>query len=228
MSYKALARAAKLITRDRTTRADIARRRIRRVRRLLRQVRELDTQITRLVAALGTSLTTIYGIGNLTAAEIIAEVGDAARYPTKARFAMANGTAPIEASSGRITRHRLNRGGNRQLNRALHNAAITPIARPGTEGRCYYKTAPPTRKNQKRSHPHPQTTHLRPGLDPPPTHHQHPPNPPSLDIGAHLSRSPDAEGRVAPIRTHPHIGRRQVSRRPPLRPSARKSRRTRA
>ena len=124
---------------------------------------------------------------HLTAAEIIAEVGDAARYPTKARFAMANGTAPIEASSGRITRHRLNRGGNRQLNRALHNAAITQIARTGTEGRCYYKTAPPTRKNQKRSHPHPQTTHLRPGLDPPPTQHRHPPNPPSLDIGAHRS-----------------------------------------
>ena len=64
LSPKALARAVKLITRDRTTRADIARRRIRRVRRLLRQVRKLDTQITRLVAALGTSLTDIYGIGN--------------------------------------------------------------------------------------------------------------------------------------------------------------------
>ena len=52
---------------------------------------------------------------------------------------MANGTAPIEASSGQVVRHRLNRGGNRRLNRALHYAAITQIARPGTEGRCYYE-----------------------------------------------------------------------------------------
>ena len=177
LSPKALARAAKLITRDRTTRADIARRRIRRVRRLLRQVRKLDTQITRLVAALGTSLTDIYGIGNLTAAEIIAEVGDAARYPTKARFAMANGTAPIEASSGRITRHRLNRGGNRQLNRALHNAAITPIARPGTEGRCYYerllqrgKTKKEAIRILKRRISDRVWTHLQPTTTTPQTH----------------------------------------------------------
>ena len=56
---------------------------------------------------------------------------------------------------------------------------------PRHRGTLLLRTAPPTRKNQKRSHPHPQTTHLRPGLDPPPTHHHHPPNPPSLDIGAH-------------------------------------------
>ena len=177
LSYKALARAVRLITRDRTTRADIARQRIRRVRRLLRQVRELDTGITRLVAALGTSLTDIYGIGNLTAAEIIAEVGDPARYPTKARFAMANGTAPIEASSGRITRHRLNRGGNRQLNRALHNAAITQIARPGTEGRCYYerllqrgKTKKEAIRILKRRISDRVWTHLQPTTNTPQTH----------------------------------------------------------
>ncbi len=177
LSYKALARAARLITADRTTRADIARRRIRRVRRLLRQVRELDTQITRLVAALGTSLTDIYGIGNLIAAEIIAEVGDAARYPTKARFAMANGTAPIEASSGRVTRHRLNRGGNRRLNRALHNAAITQIARPGTEGRCYYerllqrgKTKKEAIRILKRRISDRVWTHLQPTTNTPQTH----------------------------------------------------------
>ena len=52
---------------------------------------------------------------------------------------MANGTAPLEASSGRVVRHRLNRGGNRQLNKALHTAAIAQISHPGTEGRAYYK-----------------------------------------------------------------------------------------
>ena len=51
---------------------------------------------------------------------------------------MANGTAPLQASSGRVVRHRLNRGGNRRLNRTIHLAAITQIRRPGTEGRLYY------------------------------------------------------------------------------------------
>ena len=51
---------------------------------------------------------------------------------------MANGTAPIAASSGRVTRHRLNRGGNRHINKVLYTAALTQIARPGTEGRIYY------------------------------------------------------------------------------------------
>ena len=49
------------------------------------------------------------------------------------------GTAPLEASSGRIRRQRLNRGGNRQLNKAIHIAATTQIARPDTEGRRYYE-----------------------------------------------------------------------------------------
>ena len=57
----------------------------------------------------------------------------------KPRFAMANGTAPLEASSGRVARHRLNRGGNRQLNKALHTAAIAQIRGPRTEGHAYYQ-----------------------------------------------------------------------------------------
>ena len=80
-----------------------------------------------------TSLTGIYGIGALVAADILTETGNPARFATKARFAVANGTAPLEASSGRVARHRLNRGGNRQLNKALHTAAIAQIRGPGTE-----------------------------------------------------------------------------------------------
>ena len=60
------------------------------------------------------------------------------RYPTRHHFATANRTAPIPASSGRTVRHRLNRGGNRQLNRALYTIAITQI-RSDTEGRAYYR-----------------------------------------------------------------------------------------
>ena len=136
---KALNRVSRQIAKCPTARAQVAKSRIKNIRQLLRQVSGLDAQITCLMDALGTSLTGIYGIGTLTAAEIIAEAGEPGRYPTKAKFAMANGTAPVEASSGRVVRHRLNRGGNRRLNRALHYAAISQIARPGTEGRCYYE-----------------------------------------------------------------------------------------
>ncbi len=52
---------------------------------------------------------------------------------------MAYGTAPLEASSGRLRRHRLNRGGNRQLNKAIHTAAIAQISRTGTDRRNYYE-----------------------------------------------------------------------------------------
>ncbi|MBV9355270.1 MAG: IS110 family transposase [Chloroflexi bacterium] len=80
---------------------------------------------------------TITGIAELSAAEILAEVGDVQRFRTKAQFAMANGTAPVSANSGRTNRHRLNRGGNRQLNRILHFIALTQISR-SAEGRAYY------------------------------------------------------------------------------------------
>ena len=113
--------------------------RITHIRRLNRHIDQLSARIASEVSQRGTSLTDIYGIGPLTAAEIITEASDPCRYGTKARFAMANGTAPIEASSGRVVRHRLNRGGNRQLNKALHIAAIAQIRRPDTEGHAYYQ-----------------------------------------------------------------------------------------
>ena len=74
-------------------------------------------------------------------AHALAEQAEVARrppLPTRHHFATANGTAPIPASSGRTVRHRLNRGGNRQLNRALYTIAITQI-RADTEGRAYYQ-----------------------------------------------------------------------------------------
>lgn len=138
-SSKALERVSRLIRGDQTPRAQIIRRRVSHIRTLNRWIKEVTTQITDLVEASGTTLTSIYGIGVLTAAEILTEVGDPTRYSTKDKFAMANGTAPLEASSGRVVRHRLNRGGNRRLNRAIHIAALVQIARPGTEGRIYYE-----------------------------------------------------------------------------------------
>jgi transposase len=62
--------------------------------------------------------------GFIVAVKILGEVGDVSRLRSKGSFAMLTGTAPIEASSGKTKRHRLNRGGNRQLNYALHMMAL--------------------------------------------------------------------------------------------------------
>lgn len=148
-SPKTLTRISHLLRGDTTTRAQIARQRIRHIRTLTRQIDETTTQITTLIKTTGTTLTDVYGVGHLSAAEILAEVGNPHRYPTKAKFAMANGTAPLEASSGRTQRHRLNRGGNRQLNRIIHTAAITQITRPHTEGNTYYQRKLATGKTKR-------------------------------------------------------------------------------
>ncbi len=136
----ALSQVMKLISADRSVRAQIARRRITTIRRLRKHIADLDRQIGELAHQTGAqTLTAIKGIGTLAAAEILAQVGDPHKYRTKARFAAANGTAPLQASSGRISRHRLNRGGNRRLNRTIHIAALTQIRHTGTEGHNYYQ-----------------------------------------------------------------------------------------
>lgn len=71
----------------------------------------------------GSSLTSIKGLGPFVAAKILGEIGDVSRIRSKAAFASLAGTAPVKASSGQTTRHRMNRQGNRQLNRALHVVA---------------------------------------------------------------------------------------------------------
>ena len=153
-------RAARLLRGDPTSRALIARNRIKALRSLQRTIDGLAHEIRGAVDTTGTTLRRIDGIGHLVAADILTEVGNPARFGTKAAFAMANGTAPIEASSGRVRRHRLNRGGNRQLNKAIHTAAITQISRHHTEGRDYYQRCLDPRQDQTRSHPRPQTTSI--------------------------------------------------------------------
>jgi hypothetical protein len=90
------------------------------------------------VTASGTSLLELHGVGPIVAGFILGHVGDPARFPTPARFASYNGTAPIEASSGPRSRHRLNPRGSRKLNHALHLAAVTQV-RLDTPGRVYYQ-----------------------------------------------------------------------------------------
>jgi len=89
------------------------------------------------VAASGTTLTDIVGIGPICAAIIIGFTGEVTRFPTKGHFATYNATAPIEASSGPKAKHRLNPRGNRKLNHAIHIAAICQL-RYDSEGRAYY------------------------------------------------------------------------------------------
>ena len=79
----------------------------------------------------------MHGVGPIVAAYLIGYSGDIGRFPSAGHFARYNGTAPIEASSGTRIRHRLNPGGNRQLNHALHIAAVTQVGHD-TPGRSYY------------------------------------------------------------------------------------------
>jgi transposase len=72
------------------------------------------------------------------AAKLLGHAGDITRFPSRDHFASYTGTAPVEASSGDVRRHRLNRGGNRQLNTALHLIAVCQIRDP-SPGQSYYR-----------------------------------------------------------------------------------------
>ena len=133
-----LAAAHDLLDGDTSVRAELTRRRLQRLTSLAAEIAELTEQISDAVDQTNTGLRSIHGVGVLIAARILAEVVDVRRYPTRHAFAAANGSAPIPASSGRTVRHRLNRGGNRQLNRCLYLIALTEI-RCDTEGRAYYR-----------------------------------------------------------------------------------------
>jgi transposase len=110
---------------------------LRDVRTLDRKIADLNGRIEAEVEASGTTLTQIFGVGPILAARIIGTVGDVGRFPTKAHFASYSGTAPLEASSGEVVRHRLSLGGNRKLNYALHMVA-TCQARSDARGGTYY------------------------------------------------------------------------------------------
>jgi len=118
------------------------------VRRLDRGLSDLERCIREAIEQASTSLIGLFGVGPILAAKIIGEVGTIARFPTKAHFASYTGTAPIEASSADVVRHRLSRAGNRQLNHALHLIAICQI-RHDTEGRTYYRRKLAEGKSEK-------------------------------------------------------------------------------
>jgi transposase len=92
---------------------------------LSRRVAELDAEIARLLEPYGEPFPELIGAGPATTATLIAQAGDARRFRSDAAFARYGGAAPIPASSGTNQRHRLHRGGNRQINAALHRIALT-------------------------------------------------------------------------------------------------------
>jgi transposase len=89
------------------------------------------------VAAADTTVTDIQGVGPVVACYLIGHTADIGRFPSGDHYARYNASAPIEASSGPRPRHRLNPRGNRQLNHALHMAAVTQISHDGA-GQAYY------------------------------------------------------------------------------------------
>ena len=101
-------------------------------------LKDSRARITAAVAASGTTLTEIFGIGPIVACMLIGYSGDPTRFTTASRYAAYTGTAPIEFSSGGRVTHRLSRRGNRRLNHAVHCAAITQIRHRHSPGRGYY------------------------------------------------------------------------------------------
>jgi transposase len=105
--------------------ADIAAELIGRCRELTRRANQLEREIDKRVREFAPTLLLLVGCGALSAAKIIGEVATVSRFKSRDAFAMHNGTAPIPVWSANKERYRLNRGGNRQINAAIHRIAIT-------------------------------------------------------------------------------------------------------
>ena len=128
--------ARRLARQEQTVLVRIARELVGRCRSLslTRTVLELERELEKQTSA--TALLTLPGCGTLGAAKLLSEIGPIERFQTDAQLARHAGVAPLEASSGKHRRHRLDRGGNRQLNCALHRIAITQ-ARVHPPARAY-------------------------------------------------------------------------------------------
>jgi transposase len=108
------------------------------VRQLEERIATVEARIKTAVAQSNTTLLELFGVGPVLAARFLGEVGDIGRFPTKHHFAAHTGTAPLEASSGQVIRHRLSRAGDRKLNHALYMMAMVQVRRPSA-GQAYYR-----------------------------------------------------------------------------------------
>ena len=114
-------------------------------RDLVAEVREVDARLAKLSAQMsqtlaehGSRLLEVDGIGPVVATRLLGRTGRASRFPTSSAFASYAGVAPVEVASADRARHRLPRGGDRQLNLALHIAALTQVRMRDSLGRAYY------------------------------------------------------------------------------------------
>jgi transposase len=134
LSKKWPARIARRLARaEQTTRVRIARDELRHLRELSDTINLLEAEIAELVAQVAPQLLAEPGFGPLTAGKLIGEIAGAQRFSSDAKLARAAGIAPIPVSSGNTNRHRLDRGGNRQINTAIHRVAVT-------RARCHPET----------------------------------------------------------------------------------------
>jgi transposase len=115
----------KLARAEQGARVRVSRELVRAIRERSNRAVELEREIGAMVRAQAPQLLELPGCGRLTAAKLIAETAGAARFASDAKLARLAGIAPIPASSGNRTRLRLDRGGNRQLNCAVHRIAVT-------------------------------------------------------------------------------------------------------
>jgi transposase len=119
-----------LARREQTTQVRIARDLLGRCRELTRSISELDQELQERMQTTAPRLLELAGCGPISGAKLVGEIGPIDRFASDAQLARHAGVAPLDASSGKHQRHRLDRGGNRQLNCALHRIAVT-------QGRTY-------------------------------------------------------------------------------------------
>jgi len=117
--------ARKLSRAEQSARVRVSRELVRAIRDRAKRASELEREIGAMVRAQAPQLLELPGCGPLTAAKLLAETAGVARFASDAKLARLAGVAPIPASSGNRTRLRLDRGGNRQLNCAVHRIAVT-------------------------------------------------------------------------------------------------------
>jgi transposase len=125
-------------------------------RDLVSEIRDADQRLTLLtaqiaetVAATGSHVVEVDGVGPIVSGRLLARTRQMSRFPTAAAFASYAGVAPVEVSSADRVRHRLPRGGDRQLNLALHIVAVNQIRMPSSAGRAYYDTKIAAGKTEK-------------------------------------------------------------------------------
>ena len=130
-------------------RRQLARDLVSEIRQADQRLKALTAQIAETVAATGSQLIKVDGVGPVVSGRLLARTRRMSRFPTAAAFASYAGVAPVEISSAERVRHRLPLGGDRQLNHALHIVAVNQIRMRGSAGQAYYDAKIAAGKTEK-------------------------------------------------------------------------------